>query len=352
MKKFLCVILAMFMVFALAGCGSTEPEQEQEQEDNTPKVITLYTPAAQDYLDVLLPAFEEETGIHVEAIRGASGEVYARIQAEAENPQADVAWFPCNYILQDTSYFDQYVSPNNGLYDEKFQNETGYTTRINYTVPVVIYNTEMYTKEIKGYADLLDEELFGKIAFGNASSSSSAYDQLECMLYDMGTGSTFEERVMSDSAWEYVEKFLKQLDGSIVDSSSVTYNGVIDGEFVVGMSWDTPAAEFLYNKSTNIGVCYMQEGVIVSDSCVSLIHNAPNAEAAKLFIDWISSEKGQSLMGTGTIGCNPLLPTAQVGDWKVGITEFDAVTRTADQKATMKEQILAKFNDLYLQIFE
>lgn len=350
MKKLLVVLLALLMVFSLAGCGSSN--DEPKEEDDTPKTITLYTPAAQDYLDVLLPAFEEETGIHVEAIRGASGEVYARIQAEAENPQADVAWFPCNYILQDTQYFDQYISSNDGLYDKQFQNETGYTTRINYTVPVVIYNTEMYNKQIKGYADLIDDELFGKIAFGNASSSSSAYDQLECMLYDMGTGSTFEERVMSDSAWDYVEKFLKELDGSIVDSSSVTYNGVIDGEFAVGMSWDTPACEFLYNKSTNIGVCYMSEGVIVSDSCVSLIHNAPNADAAKVFIDWISSEKGQSLMGTGTIGCNPLLPTAEVGEWKVGISEFNAVTRTADQKATMKEQILAKFNDLYLEIFE
>lgn len=349
MKKLLTVMLVLLMVLGLASCGSKDTADTGSAESTT---ITLYTPAAQDYLDVLLPAFEEETGIHVEAIRGASGEVYERIVAEAENPQADVAWFPCNYILQDTQYFDEYVSENDALYDAQFQNETGYTTRINYTVPVIIYNTDMYKKEITGYADLLTDELVGKIAFGNASSSSSAYDQLENMLYDMGTGSTFEERVMSDSAWDFVEKFLKELDGTIVDSSSVTYQGVMSGEYAVGMSWDTPAAEFLYNKSTNIGVSYMKEGVIVSDSCVSLIHNAPNPDAAKKFIDWISSEKGQTVMGTETIGCNPLLPTAKVGDWKVGISEFKAVTRTADQKAAMKEKILEKFNELYLEIFE
>lgn len=345
MKKLLTVLLAVLIALCLAGCGEKEPQQQEQQS------IVVYTPATQDYLDVLGPAFEAATGIHVEFVRGASGEIYSRLQSEAENPQADVVWFPTNYILQDTSYFEQYTTPNNSLLEAKFQNETGFTSRTNYTVPVIIYNTSLVSNKITGYASLLDPELKGKIAFGNAASSSSAYDQLENMLYDMGEGKTYEERVMSDSAWAFVEKFLKQLDGVIVNSSSVTYKGVLSGEYAVGMSWDTPAAEYAYNKSENIGVCYMSEGVIISDTCVALVKNAKNPEAGKKFIDWFTSQEGQNVLGKDTVGGNPIVSSAEVGEWKVSISEFNAVARSADQKSAMKEAILAKYQELYLKLF-
>ena len=61
--------------------------------------------------------------------------------------------------------------------------------------------------EIKGCKDLLDPSLFDKIAHGDSASSSSAYNHLENMLYSIGD--MFAEKVR-----EYVEAFLKQLDGS------------------------------------------------------------------------------------------------------------------------------------------
>lgn len=356
MKRILSVLSVFVLLLALTACGTTDKNEQSsgsgEGEGTAGGTITIYTPTAQDNLDVLIPAFEEATGIKVEVIRGATGEIYSRIQAEAENPQADVAWIPTSTILLDTSYFEQYVSPNDGLYDEEFQNKSGYTTQISYNSPVIIYNTNLVDIEITGYADLLDESLFGKIAMGNAASSSSAYNHLENMLLAMGVGADNYEKAESEEAWAFVEAFYKNLDGKIVDSSSVTYEGVLSGEYAVGMSWDTPAQAYIAEEVDYLKVVYMDEGVIPGTSSVTLIKNAKNPEGAKAFIDWISSVEGQTISGLDCLGENPLMAGVEVASYKPRIADLNVLPRTTEWQAETKPVILERYEEMYLEIFE
>lgn len=348
MKRILLYLAVLALL--LTGCG-----KDGEKEPGTSEgkgTITIYTPTAQDNLDVVIPAFEEATGIEVEVIRGSTGEIYSRIQAEAENPQADVAWIPTSTVLLDTSYFDQYVSVHNDLYDEVFQNKSGFATEIGYNAPVIIYNTNLVDFEIKGYADLLNPELFGKIAMGNASSSSSAYNHLENMLLAMGVGADNYEKAYSDEAWAFVEEFYKNLDGKIVDSSSVTYEGVLSGEYAVGMSWDTPAQAYQAEGIEHLKVVFMEEGVIPGTGCVALIKNAPNPDGAKAFIDYLASMEGQSVYGLDALGANPILPGAEVASYKPRIADLNVLPRTTEWQAETKPIILELYEAMYLEIFE
>lgn len=314
--------------------------------------LVLYTSTAQDNLDIVIPEFEKKTGIKVEVIRGSTGEIYARIQAESQNPYGDVTWIPESYVLNDTSYFEKYISSSNGLYEEAYQNTSGYATNINYAVPVIIYNKDLAGFEIKGYADLLKPELKGKIAMGNASSSSSAYNQLENMLLAMGTGATPDEKADSKEAWDYVGDFLKNLDGIIVDSSSATYKGVLSGEYAVGMSWDTPAQEYLADKISNIGVVYMSEGVVPKQSSAAIIKNAKNLENAKAFVEYMSGREGQELLGQKVLGANPLMGGIQIAPYKVDITKLPAIPITTKWSSGKKADILNQYQNLYLSIME
>ena len=193
MKKIISMLLATSLVLSSAGCSSgqktaesskqpeaaattaaqetkgeeTKGQEVKEQETKGAETsenkaesggkLVLYTSTAQDNLDIVLPAFEEATGIKVELIRGSTGEINARIQAEAQNPYGDVAWIPESYILSDTSYFESYVSENDSLYEEAFRNTSGYATNINYAIPVIIYYKDLVDFEITGYADLLKQ---------------------------------------------------------------------------------------------------------------------------------------------------------------------------------------------------
>lgn len=339
------IVLTTVILLVLVGCGPKEPVVEETE-------ITVYTPTTQDNLDVMIPAFEAATGIKVNVIKGATGEVYSRIQAEADNPQADVAWIPTSTVLLDTKYFEKYVSPHEGDYDDAFKNTTGYTTQIGYNAPVIIYNTDLVDFEIKGYADLLNPKLKGHIAMGNAAASSSAYNHLENMLLAFGVGKDNHEKAESDEAWDFVEEFYRNLDMKIVDSSSVTYEGVRSGEYWVGMAWDTPAQGYLVEKVANIKVVLMEEGVIPGTASMALIKNAKNPTAAKKFIDWFASPEGQSLYGTDCLGANPLSNKAEVADYKWGIKDLVVIERTTEWQAETKPAILERFQDLYTDIFE
>ena len=90
------------------------------------------------------------------------------------------------------------------------------------------------------WAELLNPELKGKIAYGDPVNSSSAFQCLIAALYDMGEGDP-----MSDKAWEWVEHFIANLDGVSLDSSSKVYKGTAEGEYVVGLIWEDPVADYV-----------------------------------------------------------------------------------------------------------
>lgn len=54
------------------------------------KVLHMYTAFDTEEAQYYIEAFEKETGIDVEWVRMSSGEVLARIEAEAANPQASM----------------------------------------------------------------------------------------------------------------------------------------------------------------------------------------------------------------------------------------------------------------------
>lgn len=334
MKKLLA------LVFALVLCLSAVPSVAEES-------LVLITATAADNLDVIIPAFEAATGIKVEVITAKTGEVYSRIQNETNNPSADVTWISASYVMRDTSYFTPYVSAHDAELPEAYRAGEGFINYTNFTVPVILVNKNLVDVEIKGYKDLLDPSLFGKIAHGDAASSSSAYNHLENMLYAIGNGDMF-----SDEAWEYVAAFLKQLDKKIVNSSGTIYKGVESGEYAVGMTWDTPALAYLAQGIDYLQMVTMEEGALCSLSGVAVIKNCKNEDAAKKFVDFMTGKECQSLMGTKIPGANPIRTDVELAPYKTSLADMNAMVIDSTVSSENKPKVIERYQDLYLDIFE
>src|SRR6188472_576815 len=54
--------------------------------------LTLYCAADETWCQLMAKDFEAETGITVDMTRKSSGEIYAQVKAEAENPKGDIWW--------------------------------------------------------------------------------------------------------------------------------------------------------------------------------------------------------------------------------------------------------------------
>ena len=250
--------------------------------------------------------------VKVNVVVAGTGEVVKRVASEKENPLGDVLWAGSEAMLASKKdLFQEYVSPEDKNMMPEFRNTTKFFTPAFSDPTVMIVNTDM-TKDMKveGFTDLLNPALKGKIAFGDPVNSSSAFQSLVVMLYDMGNGEPF-----SAPAWEYVDKFLAQLEGKMSNSSSQVYKGVAGGEYAVGLTWEDPAAS-LVKSGAPVKVVFPKEGALYAPQSVQIIKNCKHPENAKKFIDYMLSEKIQNLVGT-TLTVRPLRQGAKLADYMV-----------------------------------
>lgn len=297
MKKILCTLLAI-AVLATAALAIAD--------DN---VLVIYSPNSDTEVDNIIPAFEEATGIQVELLSMGTGECVTRIDSEKDNPQADVMWGGMNYgvYVQHPDLWADYTSPNEALIDEGYRQGAvkAYSNSNLSGSGCLIINNELAKElgvEIKGYADLLNPALKGKIASGDPTKSSSAWAELTNMLLVMG------DEPYDEKAWEFVEKFVEQLDGIQLDSSSAVYKGTADGEYVVGVSYEDPCIQMLASGA-DVSVVYPEEGTVWLPAATAIVKGAPHEANAQAFIDFQLSNEGQSIYANLTTrAVNSTLP--------------------------------------------
>ena len=304
MKKFIkFLLMAIGMVMFVACGGEKEKTEAAAPEAQGSNELVIYSPNADDEVNKIIPAFEKATGIKVVLQSMGTGDVLARIAAEKENPQADINWGAINLGIYQNNpeLWESYTSENEKNVPDAYKNTTGFFT--NYKLSgsaALLLNIDVFNKlgldpeKFTGYKDLLLPELKGKIAMGDPTASSSAMAELTNMLLVMG------EKAYDEKAWKFVEKFVAQLDGTILSSSSQIYKATVDGEYAVGVSYEDPCVSLIEDGATNVKLVYPEEGSVWLPSGVGIVKNAPNMENAKKFIDFLISDEGQKLLAETT----------------------------------------------------
>lgn len=269
MKKLLALILAAVMMLSMVSVASAAGN------------LVVYTPASDSEIAVAIPEFEKQYDVTVETVVAGTGELLKRIEAEKAAPIADVLFNGAiGAIRPKMDLFETYVSPEEENLFDVYKNAEGSMSRFNCVSVCLIVNTNLIGDlKIEGYADLLQPELKGKIAYTDVAASSCSYSHLLCMLDAMGGGDTEE-------GWAYVDALCKNLDGKLLSSSSAVPRAVADGEYVVGLTHELYAATYI-DSGAPVKAIYMTEGCTVPPSTVQIVKGAPNMDNAKLFVDYI-----------------------------------------------------------------
>lgn len=354
MKRKMSLLLVFVLALGLlAGCGGsggsgstgggeTTPAKDAqtggEQAPAGGDTLVVYTARSESLNNAVIENFEMDTGIKVEVVTGGTGEVLKRVQSEAANPQGDICWAADESMLRDyADYFEPYTSPEDGKMMDGYKNTSGVSAPAFCDPTVFIVNTDLAGDiEINGFEDLLNPALKGKIAAGDPVNSSSAFQCLVAGLYGMGKGDP-----MSDEAWAWVEGFIQNLDGVSLTSSSQVYKGVAEGEYIVGLTWEDPAAAYV-RDGVSVRVVFPEEGAIMSGQCVSIIKGAPHMDNAKKFVDYMLGESCQSYVGQN-LTVRPLRSDAKLNDsltaWSdiVPLESYDG-NWVADNKGSITER--------------
>ncbi|MCU9533080.1 ABC transporter substrate-binding protein [Streptococcus sp. CSL10205-OR2] len=339
-NKFLSLIVGFIALIGLTACGSSQTSENNSGESDK---LVVYSPNSEGLINAIIPAFEEKYGIKVELIQAGTGELFKKLESEASQPVADII-FGGSYTQyeQHPELFEEYVSPENENVVEAYQNTTGYSTPYALDGSVLIVNNDL-TKgmDIKGYKDLLNPELKGKIATADPSNSSSAFAQLTNMLQANGGYD-------NDEAWQYVEDLFTLIDGKINSSSSAVYKAVADGEMAVGLSYEDPTVKLL-NDGANIEVIYPEEGSVFLPASTAIIKNAPNKSNAEKFIDFVISKEAQDTLGTETTN-RPVRKNVAVSDNMKPLEDIKTLVEDYDYVIEHQEDIVNHYNQIFVDL--
>lgn len=278
----LSLIMALMMALT-AYAAAPEPEQTDR--------LVVYTAGATDQNELIQGMWEElHPNVKLEIVSAGSGELQNRIIAEAANPQGDVMMggsFAVYSALED--YLTPYVSPNAADCIPEFASSNEKFTAIQINVNTIIVNNPLIEKlgaSVTGWDSLTDEKLKGNIIFADPSSSSSGREHIVNMLAAMnGTGNM-------EDGWDFVEKYVKNLDGKVSSSSSAIYTGVANGEYAVGITNEEKVIQNIVGGAP-VSAVYAQEGITLRTSYMGIIKGAANEYNARLFVDFMTSQAYQ-----------------------------------------------------------
>ncbi len=369
MKKILALAMALCMIFALCACGSsasapaaeapaaeapaaeaeTPAEAEAPAEEDLGDTLVLYSSMTEADLEALTTCFNEVyPDISIEVISGSAGEFTAKIQAEAGNPQGDVTWGGLADSDGDkyAEIFEAWVSDHDDEQMEGYSTPNGLYSMDHLSTVCFCVNTELEKElglNIQSYEDLLDPKLKGKIVFSDPNSSSAAWNNL-CNIFSVYGIDTQE-------SWDYIDALLENM--VVVEKSSVCFNSVSDGEYVVGLTYEDGAIK-LNQSAAQLGteavteVRYPSNGTSASAFGVAVVKGAPHMAAAKAFVNWVTSAEGQSAMAEymeGTLRFTNANYVSPDNAWLKASSDITWVTRDVPTLTAQKADLLAKWNE-------
>lgn len=343
MKKwFKLVILALAVTILSGGMLFAGGAKEAPASDEPTDKLVVYSPNSDGLIEAAVPSFEAKYGVTVEVISAGTGELFKRLEGEANNPYADVVYGGAYATYMNMpQLFEPYVSANNDKIVSLYQNKTGFITPYVLDGSIILVNkTLAQGLEIKGYRDLLNPALKGKIVSSNPSASSSAYAHLTNILNAIGKGD-----YQSPEAWAFVKALFANI--VVIDSSSSVWKGVRDGEYTVGLSYEDPSVQ-LVKDGADVEVVYMEEGVVYLPAGSAVVKGARNMVNAKRFIDHITSPEVQNVYGTQFTN-RPVMAGVDTPDYMVKIEDINLIEEDMTYVTENKDMLREQFKDIYVE---
>jgi iron(III) transport system substrate-binding protein len=246
--------------------------------------LVLYTSQPNEDAQATVDGFmAANPDIKVDWVRDGTPKIMAKLQAEiaAGNPVADVLLIADTVTLErlkEAGKLMAYKSPEAANYDASLFDADGYYYSTKLITTGIIYNTSATLKPTS-WKDLTKPEAKGLVTMPSPLTSGAALIHAQTLAAVDGLG------------WD----FYKDLAGNgatAAGGNGAILKAVASGEKAYGMIVDyMPIREKA--KGAPVEFVFPAEGVSAVTEPVGILSTANNAEAAKKFVDYVLSEKGQ-----------------------------------------------------------
>ena len=284
MKLAKIALSALLSATALAAAGDASAQGR----------LNLYCSVQEDWCQLMQTEFEKATGVKVAMTRKSSGETYAQIKAEKDNPRGDIWWGGTgdpHLQAAEENLTAAYESPRmKEMQDWSVQQwKTGRQRTVGIYAGALGFgfNTELLAKknlpEPKCWADLVKAEYKGEVQVANPHSSGTSYTMVASLVQILG----------ENGAFDYLRKLNTNVN-QYTKSGAAPIVAAGRGETLIGIVFmhDAITQAVRNFPIKTVAPC---EGTGYEIGSMSIIAGARNMDSARKFYDWALSAEAQAL---------------------------------------------------------
>ncbi len=256
--------------------------------------LVMYCGVDENWCRAMTTEYQRQTGVRVQMVRMSAGEIYARLRAEKDNPQADIWWGGTgdpHLQAAEEGLTEAYRSPS---LDKLRPWAKEQAERAKYrTVGIYLgalgfgYNTE----EVRSHnltppacwADLIKPEFKGEVQMADPNSSGTAWTAL----------ATFVQLMGEDEAFVYLKKLHANIN-EYTKAGAAPAQAAGMGETMIGIAFQHDVIDVAI-RGKPVQVVSPCEGTGFEIGSMSLIKGGKNGDEARKFYEWALTADAQKI---------------------------------------------------------
>lgn len=293
--------------------------------------VTVYTAGPASLIEKLAAGFTEETGINVEFFQATTGQVMARIEAEAANPMVDVlisaSWDTATDFAK-RDWLLPYASPNAETVPDFFKTETAVAQGVS--ALAIAWNPNSGTPKPAEWADLAKPEYKDLVNLPDPAQSGATFE-LVAALEAQGGWKLFEDLAANGAI---VAGANAEALNPVLQGAKAAVFGAVDYISISGQQ-----------KGESIEVIFPASGTVIAPRPAMILNWSKNQEEAKQFIDYMLSDAGQTIVAAAN-----LMPArADIPANRPLISDLNILEIDAEAVYAGREDTLATFGGIFGQ---
>jgi iron(III) transport system substrate-binding protein len=256
--------------------------------------MIMYCGVDENWCRAMTTEYQKQTGVNVQMTRMSAGEIYARLRAEKENPQADIWWGGTgdpHLQAADEGLTEEYKSaqlPKLREWAQKQAERSKYRTVGIYLGALGFgYNTEEIAQRKLAppacWADLIKPEFKGEVQMADPNSSGTAWTALATLVQLMG----------EEPAFVYLKKLHANIN-EYTKAGAAPAQAAGLGETVIGIAFQHDLIDVAIRGKPvqTVSPC---EGTGYEIGSMSLVKGGKNGAEAGKFYEWALTADAQKI---------------------------------------------------------
>jgi iron(III) transport system substrate-binding protein len=243
--------------------------------------ITVYSAGPANLINALAKGFAGKSGVKANVFQGTTGQVMARIEAEANNPVVDVlisASWDTAMDFDKSGWLVSYTSPNAEKVPASLKSDTAVTQGVS--ALGIAWNPKSGTPKPNDWNDLAKAAFKNLVTIPDPAQSGSSFDLVAGLAAKSGNWKLFED--------------LKANGAVLAAANADALNPVLQGAKAAVFGAVDYISLAQQKSGESIEVLFPNSGTVVAPRPMMILKWTKHKDDAERFIDYVLSDEGQA----------------------------------------------------------